>query len=183
MRSSSVSVADSPVDPVTTSPSEPLSTRNAASSRNLVRLTAPSESNGVTLAVRTSPSTTRSYSESKPSPSPHRESPPPPRRRHCAEPEWRARVTIMAGSAAPARRRRRCRRGSEGLLVALLCRDERRERSETCLTDRLLLRDCLIAAAVGLIDREAPLFAKEKLQSRTQSGAPIGISPTRNDAV
>ena len=55
--SASVSVGDSPVVPQTTMPSEPLSTRNDASSRKRSRSTRPSLSNGVTIAVRTSPST------------------------------------------------------------------------------------------------------------------------------
>ena len=51
----------SPVVPVTTRPSEPLSTRWRASARKLSRSTAPSRLNGVTIAVRTSPSTSESY--------------------------------------------------------------------------------------------------------------------------
>src|SRR3954454_21836286 len=54
--SSSESVGLSPVVPATTIPSDPWSTRWLASSRNLSTLTEPSELNGVTIAVRTSPS-------------------------------------------------------------------------------------------------------------------------------
>ncbi len=54
--SASESVGDSPVVPETTSPSEPWSTRYAASSRNFSTFTDPSGWNGVTIAVRTSPS-------------------------------------------------------------------------------------------------------------------------------
>ena len=43
----------SPVVPVTTSPSEPLSTRWRASARKPSRSTEPSPLNGVTIAVRT----------------------------------------------------------------------------------------------------------------------------------
>src|SRR5205823_6962471 len=57
--SSSQSVGLSPVVPATTTPSEPWSTRWVASSRNLSTLTEPSASNGVRIAVRTSPSTCR----------------------------------------------------------------------------------------------------------------------------
>src|SRR3954447_15120893 len=60
MRSSSLSVGASPVVPVTTSPSEPLSTRYRASARNASRSREPSDLNGVTIAVRTSPSKPRS---------------------------------------------------------------------------------------------------------------------------
>src|SRR5436189_669639 len=54
--SASLSVGDSPVVPQTTSPSEPFSTRNVASSRNRSKSTAPSTRNGVTIAVITEPS-------------------------------------------------------------------------------------------------------------------------------
>jgi hypothetical protein len=57
-RSSSESVGDSPVVPATTSPSEPWSTRWFASVAKRWKSTEPSSRNGVTIAVRTSPSTT-----------------------------------------------------------------------------------------------------------------------------
>src|SRR5918995_4842676 len=56
-RSSSLKVGDSPVVPATTSPSEPLSTRCAQRRLKASRLTVPSPLNGVTIAVRTWPST------------------------------------------------------------------------------------------------------------------------------
>src|SRR5690348_14384998 len=61
--SSSLSVGDSPVVPQTTSPSDPLSTRNVASSRKRSRSTTPSARNGVTTAVMTEPSMWRSLRE------------------------------------------------------------------------------------------------------------------------
>ncbi len=45
--------------PVTTTPSEPFSSRNSQSERNTSRSTEPSSRNGVTTAVRISPSTAR----------------------------------------------------------------------------------------------------------------------------
>ncbi len=60
-RSASVSVGLSPVVPATTTPSEPLSTRCRASAWNASKSTAPFSLNGVTIAVRTFPSTTRFY--------------------------------------------------------------------------------------------------------------------------
>src|SRR4029453_8843269 len=56
--SSSVRVGDSPVVAATTSPSAPVSITCRASARNRSESTAPSLSNGVTIAVRTSPSKT-----------------------------------------------------------------------------------------------------------------------------
>src|SRR3954470_6361550 len=56
-RSSSESVGLSPVVPATTKPSEPLSSRWFARSRNHSKSIVPSSLNGVTIAVRTSPST------------------------------------------------------------------------------------------------------------------------------
>src|SRR5579862_8781177 len=60
-RSRSVSVGLSPVVPATTIPSEPLSTRCTASRWNASKSTAPSVPNGVTIAVRTLPSTPKVY--------------------------------------------------------------------------------------------------------------------------
>src|SRR5262249_26095744 len=57
--SSSLRVGDSPVVPQTTTPSEPSSTSCAHSSRNFSTLTFPSAWNGVTIAVRISPSKAR----------------------------------------------------------------------------------------------------------------------------
>ena len=59
IRSPSVSVGDSPVVPVTTRPSEPFSSRCSHRERNAPRSTEPSSRNGVTIAVSTSPSTTK----------------------------------------------------------------------------------------------------------------------------
>src|SRR5437016_1054476 len=52
----SLSVGASPVVPHTTTPSEPLSTRYVARSRNRSTSTEPSALNGVTIAVITEPS-------------------------------------------------------------------------------------------------------------------------------